>query len=73
MGSDLNCPNTKDDLKKDLKRYLGVGEVSSARIWGSRSLNIYIDSLLRTFYGKYIKFGSDKGIVKRIAGGWLFF
>lgn len=31
------------------------------------TLNIYIDSLLRTFYGKYIKFGSDKGISKRIA------
>jgi len=62
-----HAPRLELDLEKDLKDIWGF-EISKNQGGGSATtLNIYIDSLLRTFYGKYIKFGSDKGISKRIA------
>lgn len=63
----LAHPKARAGSRERLKRYLGVWDQQKPMGGSATTLNIYIDSLLRTFYGKYIKFGSDKGISKRIA------
>lgn len=36
---------------------------------GPKNIEYRLDSLLRTFYGKYIKFGSNKGFLSKLRGG----
>ena len=62
----LARPRLELDLKKDLKDIWGF-EISKNQGGSATTLNIYIYSLLRTFYGKYLEFVSNKGISKQIA------